>query len=333
MIDRFRILSTVPLRLKEQRISLPKVLHAAGLPPGFFQQEKYHVTTAQLFAFWHAVGTVSSDPAIGLKLGADDRLECFEPSAIAAICSRNFHDAVERMGRYKQLVCPEEINLHAGSRETAVEFVFLEARELEPFVLVDNCLAWMVAMGGRGTGGRITPVRVELRRAAKHRTLLEKHFGCRVTFKARRNAVVFRTADMDIPFTTYNAELLAVLGAQLDSQLAAHKSSIDVGGRVKQVLLRTLAGSRPSIQHVAAELGMSARTLQRKLADARITFQHLVEGTRRELAHHYLRQRTVELQDTAYLLGYEDPNSFFRAFHTWEGVTPGEWRTRVGTVA
>jgi AraC-like DNA-binding protein len=73
---------------------------------------------------------------------------------------------------------------------------------------------------------------------------------------------------------------------------------------------------------------MSARTLQRRLTDADITFQKLVEDTRRELAHHYLKHSTVELNEAAFLLGYADANSFFRAFHGWEGTSPGEWRTR-----
>jgi AraC-like DNA-binding protein len=68
--------------------------------------------------------------------------------------------------------------------------------------------------------------------------------------------------------------------------------------------------------------------LQRRLTDAEITFQQLVEETRRELAHHYLRHSTVELNETAFLLGYEDSNSFFRAFQGWEGTSPGEWRTQ-----
>jgi AraC-like DNA-binding protein len=73
---------------------------------------------------------------------------------------------------------------------------------------------------------------------------------------------------------------------------------------------------------------LSVRTLQRRLTDVGITFQQLVEDTRRELARHYLKQSTVEINETAYLLGYEDANSFFRAFHGWEGTSPGEWRTR-----
>jgi len=73
------------------------------------------------------------------------------------------------------------------------------------------------------------------------------------------------------------------------------------------------------LQDVAQELGLSARTLQRRLADANITFQRL---------HHYLKQRTMELNEAAFLLGFEDANSFFRAFQGWEGTSPGEWRER-----
>lgn len=333
MNDRFRLDSNLPQRLKEHKVPLTAVLRGAGLHTGLFEQEKVSVTTAELFALWKAVGEASTDPAIGLKLGSETRVERLKPTAITAVCSKTFRDAVERMGRYKQLVCPEQINVRTKGKESAVEFVFLEADALEPFVLVDNCLSWILTIGQRGTEGRLTPLRVELKRSAKHRELLEQHFGCRVTFKAERNAVVFRTADMDMPFVTHNAELLAVLGTQLDIELAEHKRNTTVDAQVKQALRRSLAGKRPTLQDVAGEVGMSARTLQRKLADAHVTFQHVVEETRRELAHHYLSLGSMELNETAYLLGYADANSFFRAFHDWEGVTPGEWRVRQRAVA
>ena len=103
--------------------------------------------------------------------------------------------------------------------------------------------------------------------------------------------------------------------------------------KVKDTLRRSLAGKRPTLQDVGRELGMGARTLQRRLTDAGITFQQLVEDTRRELARHYLKQSTVELNEAAFLLGFEDANSFYRAFHLWEGTSPGEWRTRNGAAA
>ena len=96
------------------------------------------------------------------------------------------------------------------------------------------------------------------------------------------------------------------------------------------MLKRLLAGRRPGIGDVAKELRLSGRTLQRRLTEAGVTFQQLTQEARRELARHYLRNSSLELNQTAYLLGYEDAHSFFRAFHDWEGTSPGAWRTRHG---
>jgi AraC-like DNA-binding protein len=103
----------------------------------------------------------------------------------------------------------------------------------------------------------------------------------------------------------------------------AQKSLTD---QVKGTLKKLLAGQRPTLQDVARELRLSTRTLQRRLTAERAKFQALMEEARRELAQHYLMHSSLELNETAYLLGYEDSNSFFRAFHQWEGTSPGEWR-------
>ena len=83
---------------------------------------------------------------------------------------------------------------------------------------------------------------------------------------------------------------------------------------------------RPGVQDLARELHLSTRTLQRRLTERDVTVQQLLDEARRELAHHYLLHSSRELNETAYLLGYEDANSFYRAFHHWEGTTPGQWR-------
>ena len=328
MSDRLRISGTWAQRFAEQKLAVPMLLRRAGLPPGLFEQEKIHVTTAELFALWRAVGEMASDPAIGLRLGAETRFERSHPAAIAVMCSRTFADALERLGRYKRLTCPEEIRVHKKAEEAAVEFFYVEATEPQPDLLVDMILSWILAVGQRGTDDQVAPLRLELTRPPKHRELLEGHFGCRVRFKADRNALVFQSSALDRPFVTHNEELLTVIGTQLDSELEARNTRQNVGEQVKDALRRSLAGKRPTLQDVAQEIGLGARTLQRRLADGGISFQQLVEDTRRELARHYLKQSKVELNEAAFLLGFEDANSFFRAFQVWEGTSPGEWRSR-----
>ena len=328
MPDRFRITKGWAQRFAAEKISVPMLLRRAGLPANLFEQEKIYVTTAEVFAIWRTVAEMSRDPGFGLKLGTEIRFERSHPVSIAGVCSRTFGDALQRLARYKQLTCPEEIRVHRKAQETSVEFFFIEAKEAQPDIVVDLGLSWILCVGRRGSDGEIKPLRLELTRPVKHRALLERHFGCRVRFNADRDALVFRSSDLDRPFVTHNEELVQMIGTQLDDELKAKNSDANVGQQVKAELTRSLAGKRPTLQNVAQELGLSTRTLQRRLTDAGLTFQQLVEETRRELARHYLKQGALELPEVAFLLGFEDANSFFRAFQGWERTSPGEWRTR-----
>ena len=138
--------------------------------------------------------------------------------------------------------------------------------------------------------------------------------------------LVFDRADIDRPFLTHNAELLALVAPQLESELTQRLAQKSFSDQVKGIVKKLLAGQRLTLRDVAHELRLSTRTLQRRLTGERAKFQQLMEEARRELAQHYLLHSSLELNETAYLLGYEDANSFFRAFHQWEGTSPGEWR-------
>ena len=328
MPDRFRITKGWALRFAQEKIPVAAMLRRAGLPAALFEQERIYVTTAEIFALWRTVAEMCPDPAFGLRLGTELRFERSHPVAIAGVCSRSFGDPLQRLARYKQLTCPEEIRVQRREQETSVEFFFVEAKETEPDIMVDVGLSWILNVARRGSDGEIKPLRLDLIRPTKHRELLEGHFGCRVQFKAGRNALVFRCDDLDRPFATHNEELVTVIAAVLDSELSSRNTQKDAGELVKQTLRRSLAGKRPTMQEVAKELGLSVRTLQRRLSESNVSFQGLLVDVRRELAHHYLQQAVVEFNEVAFLLGYEDANSFFRAFQEWEGHSPSEWRRR-----
>ncbi len=327
MTNRFRVSSALIRRLENVGLQPLAVLRQAGLPMGLFDQEKIFVTTEELFALYRGISEVSHDPAIGLKMAIEERVERYDPVSIAALYAKTFRDALQRLARYKQLTCPEEIRIAERGDECAIPFRWLLAEEKEPDFLIDICFAWIVVLGRRGTGRLLNPKRVELNRTEAHRKMYEQHFQCPVKFGARQNVLVFNKADVDRPFVTHNPDLLAILAPQLEAELTQKLAERSLGEQVKGILKRLLAGQRPELETVAGELRMSTRTLQRRLTSEGATFQQLMEDARRELARHYLLNSSLELNETAYLLGYEDANSFFRAFHYWEGTSPGEWRT------
>jgi AraC-like DNA-binding protein len=312
--------------LKAAGIDPSVVLRKCGLPLTLWSSGAGVVTTEQFFGLWHAVAELTNDPAFGLKLPGMVPVEQHHPAFIAAHHARTFRDALQRFARYKMLCCLEEIRFSETRGECSLEFNWILSRESVPRLLLDTAFMSSLELGRRGTQKKLHPLRVELKRSEEHRELFETAFGCPVKFKARRDAIVFRGGDLDLPFVTYNAELLEMLTPQLDQQLAQRKKQQTATEQVKWVLKRLLGGPRPEITEVAKELGTSGRTLQRRITAEGSSFRQILNQARQELARFYLKEPSLSVGEIAYLLSYEDPSSFFRAFQEWEGKPPRAWR-------
>lgn len=327
MAKHFRVPSSLRLRLEDAGVPVAEVLRRAGIQHNLFEQARILVSTEELFALWRAVGTVSQDPSIGLRLGTESRIARFHPMGIAALSTENFGAAIRHMARYKKLSAPEEILNEVVEGEWAIQFRWTLAVDAEPAVLVEHCFAWVLTIARQGTGTLIRPLRVEFVQPRQHARSLEKHFGCPIITGAARNAIVFRAEDASIPFVTRNAELLDMLAPQFDQELrdrAVHEDQfIDL---VRGTIQQRLTGHRPAVDDVAKSLHMSARTLQRRLQDAGSSYQRVLDQARHQMARYYLSNSVFELTEAAYLLGYEDANSFSRAFRGWEGIPPRDWR-------
>ena len=262
---RFRISSTVIRRFDDLGLSFEAVLRNAGLSPNLFEQERVLLDTKQMFALYRALEAESNDPAFGLKVGTEERVERYDAVAMAALYARSLRDALQRMARYKQLTCPEAILIAEADGECRVRFEWLLAEEQEPAVLIDLCFAWAAEIARRGSSGAIRPLRVEFARAEAHRAIYEQHFGCAVRFGAKHNLLVFSSSDLDHAFVTHNADVLAMVAPQLEAELAEQRARSSFRDQVKATLKRTIAGRRPELGALARELGLSTRTLQRRL--------------------------------------------------------------------
>lgn len=327
MNKHFRFSGTNFAKIEALGVSASAVLRRAGLDPALVSAPRVLLKTEELFALWRAIGDVSTNPAIGLFLGTETKTERFTPTGLAALSCENFGAAVNQMARYKQLTCPEEIVQHERKGEWSIQFRWLLAEEAEPPVLIECAFAYLLSIARHGTGNRsLTPLRVEFIEPRAHIKTLERHFGCEVACAGERNAAVFRVSDKETLFVTRNAELLAVLAPQFERELMEEKRDETFVERVRLAIQQKLTGRRPTIDDIAEALHTSSRTVQRRLQDAGFSFQRVLEDARRQLARHYLNNTALELNEAAYLLGYEDGNSFVRAFRSWEGIPPARWR-------
>jgi AraC-like DNA-binding protein len=331
MNKHFRFSGNTFRKMEEHGVRASEVLRRAGLSQALAAEARVLLTTEELFALWRAVGEASLDPGIGLLLGTETKTERFNPVSLAALSTENFGLAVEKMARYKQLTCPEEIRQETNGDEWRIHFRWLLADRTEPVVLVECCFAWVLSVARHGTGTQISPLRVELIQPRAHMEALEGHFGCPVVCGAPRNVIVFRAVDAERPFLTRNAELLALLAPEFERELKQESGGENFVERVRAAVQENLAGRRPTIEDIAHALHISSRTLQRRLQDAGSSFQRVLEDARHQLARNYLHNSALELNEAAYLLGYEDANSFVRAFRTWEGIPPARWREQQRT--
>ena len=203
-----------------------KVLRRAHLPLEFLEKAQFLLTTEEAFAFGEAIAEVSGNPAIGLKLGTVARTQSFNPPGIAALCSETLGEAMEQIGRYKQLTCPEELVQEKAGGEWTLRFRFLLTDQPEPPVIIQAGFAYLLSIARHGTENKgFSPLRLEL---ADHNTPLKQIkqlFGCPVVTGAQHNMMVLREADSAVPFVTRNAELFEMLAPRLDQELRENRNS------------------------------------------------------------------------------------------------------------
>jgi AraC-like DNA-binding protein len=144
---------------------------------------------------------------------------------------------------------------------------------------------------------------------------------------------VQRAYDIDPGYDYQHLAVLMMNPEQQDHDVvrlkAFHRQVEDRVSRipdVQAVIQDKLTGQRPSINAVSQDLHMGPRTLQRRLQDSGSSFQRVLDEARHQMARYYLSNSALELNEAAYLLGFEDPNSFGRAFRNWEGMPPSDWR-------
>src|SRR6202161_396202 len=295
--DRFKAANAFWIGLAKIGLTPAAVLSQARLPLTVYDGKKNLVTTAQFFALWRAVGELSADPAAGLKIATQIDVGNRPPSTMAAYFARDYRDALTRLARFKQLCSPEELQIKVSKDECVIEPVWLHAQEETPPLLTDAAFVSFVELGRRGTGHLVTAKRIELKRSAEATGFHAAYFKGPITFGARRNALVLHATDLDRSFVTYNAELLDMLNPQLERALEERRAQSSISERVKWILKRLLAGSRPQISAVARELGLSDRTLQRRIIDDGATFRQLLLEARQELAHEYLNRPEIDVTE------------------------------------
>jgi AraC-like DNA-binding protein len=329
LTDRCKIPPAFWRAMQDNGIPASALLRQARLPASLHLGGRV-VTTSQYFALMRAVETLAGEPAFGIRLVRDADTSTHPPSSLSAFYARDYRDGLERLARFKRLCAPEILTLHEEGDGCAVQVHWVHAAEVEPAVSVDITFTTLVELGRRATAHHIVPRRVEFCRAGPKDGAYREYFGLPVEFGASANRLTLDRLDLDRPFPGHNPELLDLLTPSLGAALNELDDDPEIAGKVVSILKRFLPSGRPDLAHVAHELGMSDRTLQRRINEEGKSYRNLLVEARRGLGRTLLADEGIQIDEVAFLLGYQDTSSFYRAFRGWEGVSPSRWRNLNG---
>ncbi len=308
-------------------IDMQDVLHYAQLPPDLFARKSITITGEEYFRFWNALAFMTRDDStFALRMGQGISTETLSPVMFVAFSSDDLNTALHHISKYKPLVGPIHMPVQQSATQTRIAFSSASPHVRVPEILTLVELVFWIHLARLATREQIIPQSVHLTFAPPAQTAYAKYFGAPITHDDF-DGLVFAAKDATQPFLTKNHAMWSIFEPELNARLQDLTQESSFKERVRACLMEMLASGQYSMAAVASKLAMSTRTLHRRLQAENTSFQGVLDELREELARHYLAASDYSSTEIAFLLGYEETNSFYRAFRAWTGNTPEEIRS------
>ena len=322
---RFRIQPGWKILLTDMDINPVDVLKLGGLPADLFSRPGASMSTAEYFALWRGVEMAAGQRELPILLGEAISVEAFDPALFAALCSPNLNMALSRLHEFKRLIGPMNLAVDITNTSTTVAIDCVGYKAEIPSSLGAMEMVFFTQLARLATRAHIVPAQVQFIHAPVDPAPYTRYFGMQVQVGGCYQ-ISFTAEDAQRPFLTENSALWDFFEPDLKLRLSDLESEADTAQRVKSALLEMLPRGESSIEETARQLAMSKRTLQRRLGCQGANFQDILKQTRKELAQHYLANSMLPPGEISFLLGFQDTNSFTRAFSNWTGQTPIQYR-------
>lgn len=302
--------------LSAQGIAVEELLKRAKLPLNLFAGDNSYVTAEEYYRFMQAIEDVIEDKKMPILLATADHIETITPPIFAAYCSADVRECIRRIADYKALVGAVIFDVHEDEQVITVEINGEENRKL-PEIIVGIEMVLLTNLIRKATKENIIPVKIMVQNSFIN-PAYEQFLGKKAE-EDRINALIFSLKDAKVPFITRNESMWNFFEPELKKRLNEMDTDDSFSAQVRSILVESLPAGRSGIEDVAKTLGISRRSLQRRLQEEDTTFQKQLNHVRELLAKNYMQNTRLSSEDIAYLLGYQDLNSFFRAFSLWTG--------------
>jgi AraC-like DNA-binding protein len=311
-------------------VAAHSLYEATGLNPDDLADPDHRIPFSTVVLLYEKAAQLTGDDAFGLHVGENVDPKAFDVLGYSVINSPTLGAGLDRMVRYNSLwTNGSTFAVEISDPNTRITYTYQGDSIGEHRHDAEMTFAAIVTLGRTVTDADWSPLSVAFQHEQPADTSEHARiFRCPVTFGAQTNEFIFDSSTLALPLVKADPGLCAVLDRHAKELLTKYPREDTLVDRARKLIRDELSGGDASLDRLAAKLGMSGRTLQRKLREHGTSHQELLDEMRSELAMRYLREPEMAICEVAYLLGFSESSALHRAFKRWTGMTPSEFRRR-----
>jgi len=291
------------------------------------QDGAFKASPAQYRSIISNLIALTQDPFIGLKMGSEFKISYLGVLGYAALSSSTLAQARDTMSRYwalnEYIVLPTN-HVQDGKWIITIAETF-PLGNLLPFA-IEEFISRTVELSSSLTN-RPIPI-LEMRVTYPQPADLEPYrqaWNCPIYFNQPKNIALLDPRCLDYPVSLADAEVFRLCEQQCKAIVREQEKSQRLSEKIQNAMVR-MPGHFPSLEEMSERLCISSRTLRRQLLKEGVTYQELMDTTRRDLAIQYLENTTLSPKEIGYLLGFSNVSNLRRAFKNWTGRKLSDFR-------
>ena len=315
--------------LKSAGVPVAPLLRRAGLTPELIAEPEERLSVRSQIALLNEAAIALKDDCIGFTLARD-----FDPREIGLLyyvmaSSQTLGDALKRAARYSKITNEALVIGYREGNRLIISLSYSGVPRHSDTHQIEFCMFAVIRICRVLTGQNLVPQHFSI---AHHRSgvtaEMARFVGTKVEFGAETDEFALNVDARDLPLIHSDTYLNDLLLKNCEAALADRRADLSpLRTKVENAISSMLPHGRVPVKDVARSLGMSERTLARKLSDEGLNFTEILQDLRRDLAVRYLDDRKLHVSKIAWLLGFQEVGAFTHAFKRWTGKTPTQMRT------
>ncbi|MCA9740932.1 MAG: AraC family transcriptional regulator [Deferribacteres bacterium] len=307
------------------------LLRSVGIDPNSPVDPAFMIPAIEYYGFLERTAAADKDATtLPLRVGAAMRSDDYGAFGLAWKTAIDLRGSYERAERYARVLT--SVATYEVEKTDAGAFMHLHRageRHLGMRLSNEATIASIASISIEVSTKAFKPIAVYFKHSAPKRiTDHEAYFDCPVHFESDRDALLISGETLRTPNKLGDATISKFFESHLEAEVSKFEDENSLDRRVRSQVSKSLSEGIPHLSDIAKRLGMSGRTLQRRLADQGYSYQTLVDESRRQLAKRLLQQTDFSLVEVAFMTGFSEQSAFARAFKRWAGQTPRSYRIK-----